>query len=213
MRNWYGRRIDEWEKQLAFRATNRVVRPFDWGVEWTRGWPQGVPVERPFAGALPAGSKSGGDGEQRPVLRLREADGFSTRRRYSAIHHPGPYTLSGERVVHARYFPAKGNKAVVLLPHWNAPADGHLGLCRGLAKAGYHHAADQPALSRFPDAAGTPASRLRRLFEHRANYGCDPAGRHRCPLLLRLVGDARLRSLRDRRHKPGFMLCLPGVGP
>ena len=39
-------------------------------------------------------------------------------------------------VVHARYFPAKSNKAVVLLPHWNAPADGHLALCRGLQKLG-----------------------------------------------------------------------------
>jgi len=39
-------------------------------------------------------------------------------------------------VVHARYFPAPGKKAVVLLPHWNAPADGHLALCRGLQKLG-----------------------------------------------------------------------------
>ena len=29
-----------------------------------------------------------------------------------------------------------GKKAVVLLPHWNAPADGHNALCRGLARLG-----------------------------------------------------------------------------
>ena len=29
----------EWENRLAFRSTNRVVRPFDWGLEWTRNWP------------------------------------------------------------------------------------------------------------------------------------------------------------------------------
>src|ERR1022692_406473 len=34
-----GRRMEDWEHQLAFRSTDRVVRPFDWGVEWTKGWP------------------------------------------------------------------------------------------------------------------------------------------------------------------------------
>ena len=28
-----------WENRLAFRSTNRVVRPFEWGVDWTRQWP------------------------------------------------------------------------------------------------------------------------------------------------------------------------------
>ncbi|HXI41367.1 MAG TPA: hypothetical protein VNH83_15395, partial [Bryobacteraceae bacterium] len=29
-----------WEERLCSRATDRVVRPFEWGLEWTRHWPQ-----------------------------------------------------------------------------------------------------------------------------------------------------------------------------
>src|ERR1700722_4129604 len=36
---WYGRRMHAWEMDLATRSTDRVVRPFDWGIEWTRNWP------------------------------------------------------------------------------------------------------------------------------------------------------------------------------
>lgn len=136
MRNWYGRRIDAWEQQLAFRATNRVVRPFDWGVEWTRGWPHGLPLN--------------GHSPEHYLLDLNRA-AMANSDRFFAYEKPTDFQLEGDvlrfttpaptpypenDVVHARYFPAKGNKAVVLLPHWNAPADGHLGLCRGLQKLG-----------------------------------------------------------------------------
>ncbi len=29
-----------WETHLTTRDTNRIVRPFEWGIEWTRSWPQ-----------------------------------------------------------------------------------------------------------------------------------------------------------------------------
>ena len=29
--------MDRWETKLATRDTNRVVRPFDWGLEWLDG--------------------------------------------------------------------------------------------------------------------------------------------------------------------------------
>ena len=41
--------------------------------------------------------------------------------------------------VHAQWFPAKGEgkkRAVVVLPHWNAPVDAHNVLCRGLSRLG-----------------------------------------------------------------------------
>ena len=31
---FYGRWMDRWERKLATRDTNRVVRPFEWGTEW-----------------------------------------------------------------------------------------------------------------------------------------------------------------------------------
>jgi dienelactone hydrolase len=39
MRKLYERLISDWETRLTTRDTNRVVRPFEWGVEWTRSWP------------------------------------------------------------------------------------------------------------------------------------------------------------------------------
>src|SRR5262252_7955970 len=39
MPNLYARWILDWENRLCSRATNRVVRPFEWGLEWTQAWP------------------------------------------------------------------------------------------------------------------------------------------------------------------------------
>src|ERR1700743_2473998 len=39
MEKIYGRWMLDWENRLCSRATNRVVRPFEWGLEWTRQWP------------------------------------------------------------------------------------------------------------------------------------------------------------------------------
>src|SRR5258708_12996760 len=40
-------------------------------------------------------------------------------------------------LVNAQWFPAKNSKrAVVLLPHWNSPGEGHNALCRGLSRLG-----------------------------------------------------------------------------
>ncbi len=36
----YEQRIVEWENLLTTRDTNRVVRPLQWGVDWTRLWPE-----------------------------------------------------------------------------------------------------------------------------------------------------------------------------
>jgi hypothetical protein len=46
MRNAYQRWMLDWENRLAFRSTDRVVRPFEWGLEWTGGWPASRRVPR-----------------------------------------------------------------------------------------------------------------------------------------------------------------------
>src|SRR4051812_22896747 len=45
MSSYYARWMYDWENRLCSAATNRVVRPFDWGLEWTRGWPVTHPEE------------------------------------------------------------------------------------------------------------------------------------------------------------------------
>ena len=139
IRDWYGRRMHAWELQLATRSTDRVVRPFDWGLEWTERWP--------FRSAEPD-----------PELRLRELNLTIIERspEMFAYRVPRDFRLHGAHLeftsavrtpwpenntVHARYFPAgarfkRGAKAVVVLPHWNASAHQQAALCAGIAKLG-----------------------------------------------------------------------------
>ena len=165
----------DWENRLCSRATNRVVRPFDWGVEWTRGWPT--------AQRLP---RNGHDPEAYLQLLNREAlkssdeffgyqtpadfsleDGFL--RFTSAVATPYPENNR----VHGQWFPARhkpGAKrvAALILPHWNASAGQHGGLCVGLAKLGisalrlslpYHDYRMPPELQRADYAVSSNVAR------------------------------------------------------
>jgi dienelactone hydrolase len=140
----YERWILDREDHLCSRATNRVVRKFEWGLEWARNWPCGQ--RHPKNGEPPHDYVT-----KLNRLALQDSDEFF------AYQRPSDFKLGGgilrftspvhtphaeNNVVHAQWFPAKGNakastrKAVVVLPHWNAPADGHNALCRGLARLG-----------------------------------------------------------------------------
>jgi dienelactone hydrolase len=129
----YQRWMHDWETRLTSRDTNRVVRPLEWGLEWTRCWP-GVngfhPSERGAAQYI-------ADLNQR--ILASSDDFFSCSR-------PGDFRLEGNflrfsspvqtpyacnNTVNARWFPARGGRrAVVVLPQWNADPESHNGLCR-----------------------------------------------------------------------------------
>jgi dienelactone hydrolase len=149
-----------WEQRLADVSRDiRVVRPFDWGLDW-------IGSNGHSAGAEPV------DAVKRWVDHvMTDTDAFFT---------PEPtreYTLeSGEltfpsaletphaenNVVHARFFPARERpaaprRAVVVLPQWNSDAGGHIGLSQLLARVGvsalrislpYHDRRMPPELSR-----------------------------------------------------------------
>ena len=139
VKQWYGRKMETWENHLATRSTDRVVRPFDWGVEWTRNWP------------IQAGET---DPEQKIAAINRIA--IERSEEFFAYNPPRDFSLEGGEIrftsaietpyaenntVHARYFPARprwrrGKKAVVLLPHWNSHSAQHVALCRGIAELG-----------------------------------------------------------------------------
>ena len=144
-----------WERRIAAATTNRVVRPFEWGVDW---------LDDPGDAAVdPAGRL-----ERAAAAALANPDWFAS------APCPG-YELEGDRLtfpsqietphaanntVHARYFPAASGdrgRAVLVLPQWNADAEGHVGLCRFLARVGisalrlslpYHDARMPPELER-----------------------------------------------------------------
>src|SRR5690349_8385474 len=120
VKRWYGRRMYAREQDLAFRATDRVVRAFDWGIEWTLGWP--------FRSR-----------ESDPEERIRELNrqALQNSAGFFAYRTPGDFRFQSpwlhftsavetpyveNNTVHARYFPARdrwkrGRKAVVVLPH------------------------------------------------------------------------------------------------
>jgi dienelactone hydrolase len=175
VKQWYGRWMEDWEHNLAFRSTDRVVRPFDWGVEWTKAWPFHSDETDPEKKII----------ELNRLAIAHSADFFAYRpprdfhvhgptanpelRFTSAVETPYP----ANNTVRARYFPAKarwkrGNKAVVLLPHWNSHAAQHVALCRGIAELGisvlrislpYHDHRMPPELTRADYAVSANVAR------------------------------------------------------
>ena len=131
-RNW----MDAWETRLVQVTTNRVVRPFEWGVEWSSGWPNAARHPR--------------DGhEPEAYLALLSTAAAEHSDEFYGYVPPKDFQLSGDtlqftspvltpypenNIVHAQWFPARNRnrKAVIVLPHWNAKQHEHVGLAKGL---------------------------------------------------------------------------------
>jgi dienelactone hydrolase len=142
-----------WERQLAAITTDRVVRPFEWGLEWI-----------PSNGSHISGSEDLHHRSRTPpdeVLGdwvahiMADTDAFFTPEP-TDDYTLGPPTSDADRLltfpsalttrhrenntVYCRLFRAgkpRGSRAAVLvLPQWNADRDGHVGLCRLLARNG-----------------------------------------------------------------------------
>lgn len=143
MRQLYARWIYDWEARLCSRATDRVVRPFEWGLEWTREWPCARRMPRnghdpeAYLGLLNRAALESSDDffSYRPPTDF-ELEG-NLLRFTSAV--PTPYPENNR--VHGQWFPARVKPgarrvAAVVLPHWNASVTQHNALCTGLAKLG-----------------------------------------------------------------------------
>ena len=140
MRSLYGRWMRDWENRLCFRATNRVVRPFEWGLEWSQNWP----VTRKHV-------RNGHDEEA--WLRVLNRAALDASDSFYGYDTPTDYRLSDDNLlrftssvatpypenntVHGLWYPAKKAKAaVIVLPHWNAQFGQHQGLCKGIQMLG-----------------------------------------------------------------------------
>jgi hypothetical protein len=132
--------MDQWERKLAFRDSNRVVRPFEWGTDWLHS-----------IGYPPCPAEANGDASElverfviqgladsdrfysyEPVRDYRLRDGVLTFT--SPVRTPYPENDQ----VRASWFPAArgSGRALVVLPQWNAGPDGHVGLARLLNRFG-----------------------------------------------------------------------------
>lgn len=144
---------------MTSRDNNRVVRPFEWGLEWTKHWPLLDGLTPPpdqsdktrmlqywsaindhviaqsdafYAYKTPTDFRlerrkvelfhTGSDGPKK-----QPRDEWGTFLRFtSAVGSPYPENDHAN----ARWFPARGRRAVIVLPQWNADGISHNGLCR-----------------------------------------------------------------------------------
>jgi hypothetical protein len=129
----YSRLISNWERKLATRDTNRVMRRWEWGLDWL---------------GLPSAN-----GNARQAMREYVSGALADSEGFFSYQRPRDYRLAGRRltftspletpypennVVHAGFFPAVRDRgrAVLVLPQWNADESGHEGLCKLLNRFG-----------------------------------------------------------------------------
>jgi len=157
----YAQWMYDWEHRLTSVDNNRVVRPLEWGVEWARNWPchngfpPGQAAENPekffleYNRRIIAASDEFYSYATPNDFRLerREVQVFATREvpdpkleakvkgtlgEFLRFTSPVKTPYAENNLVNARWFPARGRRAVVLLPHWNSDAIAYTSLCRVL---------------------------------------------------------------------------------
>lgn len=161
MTSRYEQWMYDWEHRLTSVDNNRVVRPLDWGLDWANEWPcrngcsPAEVAENPekffveYNRRIVAASDEFYSYEKPSDFRLetREVQVFSTREvpdpkleakvkgtygEFLRFTSPVSTRYPENNVVNARWFPARGRRAVVLLPHWNSDAVAYVSLCRVL---------------------------------------------------------------------------------
>jgi dienelactone hydrolase len=157
----YAQWMYDWENRLTSVDNNRVVRPLEWGLEWARGWPcrngwtPGQAAETPEKLFREYNRRIVTSSDEfysyaKPrdfFLERREVKVFSTREipdakleakvkgrfgEFLRFTSPVSTPYPENDLANARWFPARGRRAIVLLPHWNADAIAYVGLCRVL---------------------------------------------------------------------------------
>ena len=157
----YAQWMYDWEHRLTSVDNNRVVRPLEWGSEWSQHWPcrngcaPGHATQNPADFFLNYNRRIVANSDEfysyaKPAdLRLerREVQVFSTREvpdpsleakvkgrfaEFLRFSSPVGTSYPENNLANARWFPAQGRRAVVLLPHWNSDALAYTGLCRVL---------------------------------------------------------------------------------
>jgi dienelactone hydrolase len=156
----YEKWMYDWETRLTMRDTNRVVRPFEWGAEWAERWPlvNGYrPAANDFNASehyyrdLNARIVANSDEffsyrtptdfrlEKDEVRLIHTGSDPATAKREPMETQEGTFLRFTSSVetphaennrMNARWFPARGRRAIVVMPQWNADALSHNGLCR-----------------------------------------------------------------------------------
>jgi dienelactone hydrolase len=133
-----------WETRLTTRDNNRLVRPLEWGMDWAQRWPlvngDFPDSEHTFEGYLHELNDQIVANSDEFFSYVTPTD-FRTERRkielfptgsnasdkvpkgdgtFLRFTSPARTPYSENNLVNARWFPAEGKRAVIVLPHWNA---------------------------------------------------------------------------------------------
>jgi hypothetical protein len=136
----YGAYVERLEDRLASQTTDRVVREFEWGLEWTRNWPQAIRDES-------------NHGDPATQLKYLNKAAIANSRAFFEYRTPSDFQCANNQLrftsdvvtpypenntVHAQWFPSSRNhrRAVLVLPHWNSQIPQYVALCRILSKLG-----------------------------------------------------------------------------
>lgn len=151
--------IHNWELKLSQKDKNRIVRPFDWGIEHL-GQVFAQPGEPQGGASHPGGERR----DARAIISEFNERVIDNSHNFFAAPPVSDFSLEGDllrftstvrtpyeenNTAYGRYFPvpsrdgaqsdevarARG-RAVVVLPHWNAKPQEHVGLCRIISRAG-----------------------------------------------------------------------------
>ncbi len=151
------RLFHSWERRLHAVSKDRVVRPFEWGLDWieTNGPPTGRLPEQIM---LDWASRAVSDSTR--FFETPDTSDYTFRPNVDgatgALSFPSAFhtRYPENNTVHALYFKAEAKpsravarqreggaqrarrRAVLVLPQWNAGPDGHVGLCRLLNQFG-----------------------------------------------------------------------------
>jgi hypothetical protein len=134
-----------WERRLASATKDRVVRPFEWGLDWLAPGEHAATREpSDLIGGWVADVMADTDAFYTPApttsyrLDPPAETGEQLLTFPSAMHTPHPEN----NTVYCRLFPARAGEegrrraAVLVLPQWNSDAEGHVGLCKLLTMHG-----------------------------------------------------------------------------
>jgi hypothetical protein len=141
-----------WERRLHAASKDRVVRPFEWGLDWIElnGHPPDASPERilsEWASRAVADSQRFFQTPDTSDYTLRPGvDGAAGILSFPSAMHT---RYEENNTVHALYFDGSRRagpalwtrrhnirRAVLVLPQWNAGPDGHVGLCHLLNRFG-----------------------------------------------------------------------------
>ncbi len=237
MRKKYQRWIYNWEARLTSRDTNRIVRPLEWGTEWAERWPLVRDIQPPQDTTDTAAMIAYWTAVNQRIIdnsddfySYETPSDFRLENRKVELFHTGsappktklkdhcadflrftspvetPYPENN--VMNARWFPAEGERAVVVIPQWNADGVSQNGLCRIFNKLGIAALRMSMPYHDIRRPAELTASRLRRLGEYRTYNSRRAAGHCRYPLVHGLAAATGLQQARHRRHQPGLVLRI-----